>query len=255
MPVFSTVRLGFKSERNLVHAADVFRPDLILGEGAEGAQNVQLFLVIVCQLLRDGAFSADGEIAPLHESEAPGGTPSKVLDPHVPGYGHRHEADGVGGDPSTGRRVLVNPLPKFILQLWPFGFVPSETLSGRLSLAQVVFLLPPPAHHRFGNIKLSRRGSVPVDDCVADSHEFKTRLVSTSSPDRCHFGVPRNAPQNYAEVQHVLLREAPNYGGPEGPIFHRATRGRSLLKYHKKHLTDFFWRRFEGSKHNRNQYT
>lgn len=213
-----------------MHAADVFRPDLSLGEGAEAAQNVQLFFVIVCQLLRDGAFSADGEIAPLHEPEAPGGTPSKVLDLHVPGYRHRHEPDGVGGDPSTRRRVLVNPLPKFILQLWPFGFVPSETLSGRLSLAEVVFLLPPPAHHCFGNIKFSRGSSVPVDYCVADSHEFKTRLVSTSSPNRCHFGVLRNAPQNYVEAQHVLLREAPNYGGPEGPTFHHATRRRSLLK-------------------------
>lgn len=216
-----------------MHVAAVLWSDLMLGDvRAEGAQNVQLFFVIICQLLRDVTPCADGEIVPLHESEAPGGTPSKVVDLHVTCYRYCHEANGVCGDASTCRRVLHHPLSKFILQLWPFRFVPPETLPGRLRSAQVVFLLPPPAHHCFSNVEFSGRGSIPVDDCVADGREFETRLVRASSLNRCHFGVLGNTPQHCVEAQHVLLREAPDYGGPKGPTFRQATRRRGLSKYH-----------------------
>lgn len=212
---------------------------------AEGAQNIQLVFVIICQLLRDRTSWADREIVPLHKTEAPGRTPSKVVDLHVACYRYCHESNRVCRDASTCCRVFNNPLSKFILQLWPFRFVPSETLSGRLCFAQVVFLLPPPAYHCFSNIKFSRRRSVPVHDCVTDSREFETRLVSTSSLNRCHFGVLRNTPQNIVEAQHVLLREAPDYGSPKGPTFRQAMRRRSLSKYHKNICQVFFWRRVQ----------
>lgn len=86
VPVFLIVRFTWMSKVRgtssmlVMFWSDLHFSDLVL---AVGAENGQLFFLILWQLLRHGGSCADGEITSFHKTKAPKRTSLKVVNLHV----------------------------------------------------------------------------------------------------------------------------------------------------------------------------